>query len=278
MKKFSLSRLFVVISFVIAMAMMGSGAARENTALLIAGLGLGFAAIIIFNLVTSIIRVNRSYSPGGAAHRRTRAAQYMKAFSAFVISLGMIAVFVGIFMSYAGVAWFLYIAAALLAVGFGLSIAGSVMLKAASDIQPVKPDELPRVRVYGSDPVIRRILGNPYVLLDERIRRIPEVQNLLQYPEVQRIFFEPARLCELSENENVRRLLDIVGGWLTQNNAEEIFAAAEQRRPVNTPAVRQNKTAQTNSSKIARAAVVILFAAVWLTVFAVIAFKAKTSS
>ncbi len=80
------------------------------------------------------------------------------------------------------------------------------------------------------DPVMQRIIANPYVLLDERIRQIPEVQNLLQYPEIQQIFFEPAQLNSRLGNMKVQTLLNIVREWILHNNADEIFNGAERLR------------------------------------------------
>lgn len=118
-----------------------------------------------------------------------------------------------------------------------------------------------------NDPIVQRILQNPYVLKDERIPQLVEVQNLMQYVEIQRVFFDPGTLNALSPHPRVRELLNIVRDWITQNNAEEIFAAAEKLRPANMPTVQQNKTAQSNLSKKSTAVFVILFIVVWLMVF-----------
>lgn len=83
---------------------------------------------------------------------------------------------------------------------------------------------------YTGDPVIQRILANPYVLPDERIRQIPEVQNLLQYSEIQQIFFEPTNLNSRLGNKKAETLLNIVRDWITQNGADEIFNGAERLR------------------------------------------------
>lgn len=83
---------------------------------------------------------------------------------------------------------------------------------------------------YTGDPVIQRILANPYVLLDERIRQIPEVQNLLQYPEIQQIFFDPSQLNLRLGNKKTETLLNIVRDWIAQNNSDEIFGNAERLR------------------------------------------------
>lgn len=83
------------------------------------------------------------------------------------------------------------------------------------------------------DPVMQRIIANPYVLLDERIRQIPEVQNLLQYPEIQQIFFDPSQLNLRLGNKKTETLLNIVREWILQNNADEIFNGAERLRPEN---------------------------------------------
>ncbi|MBD5383717.1 MAG: hypothetical protein HDR72_01790 [Ruminococcaceae bacterium] len=124
---------------------------------------------------------------------------------------------------------------------------------------------------YSHDPVISRILANPYVLLDERIRQVHEVQNLLQYPEIQQIFFEPAKLYELFTKDRVGELLNTVRDWITRNNANEIFAAAEKRRPASMT-VQTDKTARSGTAKKSPAVFVILFIVVWLTIFISIAF------
>lgn len=292
MKRFSFPSLFVLIPALIAMALIMVGASRQNTALAVSGLALGFAAIMIGSLISSMIKIKKRFPlRDDPFQKKIRAARYLKSFSSLVITIGMIMLFVGVFMSYTGTKLYLYISWALLIIGFGMSIAGSIMLAVISKQMPssqtacvVSAVTLPGISSlqipYSPDPVISRILANPYVLHDERIRQLHEVQNLLQYPEIQQVFFEPTKLYTLFAQERVGALLNIVRDWIIRNNAEEIFAAAEQRCPVNTSAatVQPNKTAQTNSSKKVRVVTVILFIAVWLTVFVVIAFETKASS
>ena len=238
MKKMSPQSIVILILTLIAIALIAVGAARENIVLALSGFGLGFAAVFIGSLVTSLIKIRtRFHLRDDPTQKKIRAARYLSAAASFVITVGIIMVFVGIFMDAHGTQLFLHLAWALLAVGVAMAVAGSIMqmviskrMSAEQTVSNVMPPSVSAAQIpYSPDPVISRILANPYVLLDERIRQITEVQNLLQYPEIQQIFFEPTKLYELFTNDRVGELMNIVRDRLTHNDGEEIFTAAERK-------------------------------------------------
>lgn len=238
MNKFSISKAAAVVLTLAAMAMMAVGASRENFALAASGVGFGFVVIIAASFVSSVIKINKQFpSRGDPAQRKARAARYFKLASSFVITAGVVIMAIGFFMNTRGVDAYLHIAWATLAVGVVMSVVSSVITMAYSNEASVSKTVLngaPRADVpapYSPDPVVSRILAHPRVLTDERIRGLREVQNLLQYPEIQQIFFEPTKLYELFGEPRVSELLDVVRGRLTQADGEEIFAAAERRSP-----------------------------------------------
>lgn len=238
MKKNSLSAIIAVIIAFISMAMIVMGAKMQNIALAVSGFAFAFVGIIAASVVSSLIRINKLFpSRDDPLEKKARAAQYLKTLSSVVIALGMVMVFVGIIMESRGTQLVLHLAWALLSLGFVMAIVGSVFamvmsnkMSAPRTVLNAAPPNTSVTRIpYSPDPVISRILANPYVLQNERIRQLHEVQNLLQFPEIQQIFFEPTKLYELFANERVGELLNIVRDWITQNNADEIFAAAERK-------------------------------------------------
>lgn len=288
-KNVSTLSIIILILVIISMAAVTIGIERQNIVLVISGMALAFASIVMGSLVSSVININKRFPlRGDPAHKKMRAVRYLRLTSSIVITLGVIMMLVGIFTQAQGVDLPLYIAWALLTLGFGTAIAGSVINTVISKNMPesqmifdaaVPPASAVSAQMpYSPDPVISRILATPYVLQDERIKQLPEVQNLLQYPEIQQVFFEPTKLYELFTQDRVGELLNIVRGRLTQNDGEEIFAAAEQRRPVNMPqTVQADKTARSSTEKKSSAGLVILFIVVWLTIFISIAFTVLRS-
>lgn len=249
MKKFSLTALFAPIAVIIVMALIMIGVSQQNVTLIVTGLALGFVAVLTVFPIASIKKIKKRFPlRNDPFQKKIRAAHYLKSFSPCVIMIGMVMEFFGTSVRSSGTTLYLYIAWALLFAGFAMAITGSIVLAAISKQMPasrmvynaasVSAPGISAAQIPSSpDPIISRILENPYVLLDERIRRLHEVQNLLQYPEIQQVFFEPTKLYSLFDQKRVETLLNIVSGWISQNNAEEIFAAAEQRRSANSPMV-----------------------------------------
>ena len=238
MKKNSLSAIMAIIIAFVSMAIIAVGAKTQNFVLAVSGFAFAFVGIIAASVISSVIKINKRFpSRSDPLEKKARAARYLKTASSIVIALGMVMVFIGVVMDSRGIQLFFHLAWALLAIGFVMAIAGSAMAMAISNKmsapQTVSNAVPPGASVtnipYSPDPVISRILANPYVLQNERIRQLHEVQNLLQFPEIQQIFFEPTKLYELFTHERVGELLNIVRDWITQNNAYEIFSAAEPR-------------------------------------------------
>ncbi|MBD5383719.1 MAG: hypothetical protein HDR72_01800 [Ruminococcaceae bacterium] len=238
MKKNSLSAIIAIVIAFISMAIIAIGAKIQNLALVVAGFAFAFVGIITASVISSMIKINKRFpSRNDPLEKKARAAQYLKTSSSIVIALGMVMVFVGVVMESRGTQLFLHLAWAMLSLGFVMAIAGFVLSMAVSNkmsaphtVSNAVPPSISAANIpYSPDPVISRILANPYVLQDERIRQLHEVQNLLQFPEIQQIFFEPTKLYELFTHEKVSELLNIVRDWITQNNAYEIFAAAERK-------------------------------------------------
>lgn len=282
MKKNPLSAIIAVITAFVSVAMVVIGVEIQSIALSVSGFAFAFVGFIAASVISSLIRINTLFpSRNDPLEKKARAAQYLKTASSIVIVLGMVMVFVGIIMESRGTQLVLHLAWALLSLGFVMAIVGSVFAMVMSNkmsaprtvLYAVPPKTSVTQIPYSPDPVISRILANPYVLQNERIRQLHEVQNLLQFPEIQQIFFEPTKLYELFANERVGELLNTVRDWIMRNNANEIFADAEKRRPANMPqTVQTNKTEQKNSPKISAVIGVILFFVIWLTVFITIAF------
>lgn len=63
------------------------------------------------------------------------------------------------------------------------------------------------------------------LLLDDRTRQHPEIQRLLQYPEVQKVFFDPAFLkTPAAQNDpNVRELLGILDDMIITQTANGVY-------------------------------------------------------
>lgn len=288
MKKRSPRSIIILIITIIVIAMVAVGAARENTALAVSGFGLCFAAIIIGSLVGSVVEIKKRFPlRDDPTQKKIRAARYLSAAASFVITVGIIMMFVGIVMdAHGNTQFFMHLSWMLLAVGVAMAVTGSVLSAVMSHklsgeqtvTNAVIPPSVPAANIpYSPDPVISRILANPHVLLDERIRQLHEVQNLLQYPEIQQIFFEPTRLYSLFTNDRVGELLNIVRDWITHNNADGIFAAAEQHRPAVSPTVtvQTDKSLQKPAPAKANTALtvfIVLFVSVFIFIIAVTLF------
>lgn len=254
--------------------MMGLGVIRENGTAVFAGLALTFIGFFASFVVSTIMGIKKTYpSRGDPYQKKMRTFRYIRLIAGGIPFLGMGIVMYGIYNADKGAKPLMNLGLMLITVGIVAVIVISVIMAAASrSAEPqygsksAVPSSNTAAAPYSSDPVISHILANPYVLLDERIRQIHEVQNLLQYPEIQRIFFEPEKLHSLFTQERVGELLNVVRDWITRNNAEEIFAAAEMRRLVNSGS-RTNKTAQANRPDKSTMIGVILTVIIWLVLF-----------
>lgn len=285
MKKVSLPSIIVPILVIVSMAVIMIGAQRQNIVLAVSGLALGFVSIIAGSFVSSVIKINKRFPlHDDPMQKKLRAAKYLSLAASMVITVGAIAAFVGVFMESFGIHLLLRIAWVMLPLGFVMAIAGSVLsavmsnrisgLQEFSSAVPLPSTVVSQIP-YSPDPMISRILANPYVLLDERIRQIPQVQNLLQYPEIQQIFFEPTKLYTLFDQPRVRDLLNIAKSRITDNNAEDIFAAAERQRPANTPqTVTTAKTTQPSPAKkrITISTIVFIVVGIWIATFILASF------
>lgn len=259
------------------------GMIKESFAISIAGLVLALNGFFASFVVSMVLSIKKMYpSRGDPYQRKMRALSYISLTAGCMSFLSVGIVLYGLYYFDRGAKPIMNLGLALIAGGIVVCIAISVVMAVMSKVSI--PSEGAKVAVpssgiaasqmpYSPDPVISRILANPYVLLDERIRQLHEVQNLLQYPEIQQIFFEPTKVYELFERDRVGELLDIVRDWITRNNADEIFAAAEKRRPGNMPrTVRTDKAARTDPPKKSSSIKTAVFLAIWLTAFALIWF------
>ncbi|MCM1166355.1 MAG: hypothetical protein NC299_01025 [Lachnospiraceae bacterium] len=288
-KRFSPESAVVLVTTLAAMAMIVLGAMNGNVVVAVSGLALGFLGIMAGNVVRSVIAIKRRYPErGNPLHGKMRAARYTSTAAATVITIAMITLFVGYFLMTAiDMSSVFFCGVGLMIIGVVMaimsSIASKLTAKELSKVQTVSneassppPVSAAAARVpYSPDPVISRILANPYVLQDERIRQLHEIQNLLQYPEIQQIFFEPANLYTLFENEKTGELLNVVRERLTRNDAEEIFAAAEKRRPADmqptfAPPPEEKPLPQTAPPKHEKA-FIVGFIIVFIAVFIVVA-------
>ena len=262
------------------------GVIKEKTAVSMAGFALAMVGFFTSFLVSMIMDIKKTYpSRDDPFQRKMRALSYIRlaagCTSFLSVGLMLYALYTADRMTKL-LSFSLALIAGGIVVCIVLSAVMAVMSKAATpregaSVAAPPPSVYAADIPYSPDPVISRILANPYVLLDECIRQITEVQNLLQYPEIQQVFFEPTKLYSLFTNDRVGELLNIVRDWITHNNADEIFAAAEQRRrSVNSPtafSTQPKKAAKTTNSKIAiivnlipAAIVIIIFAAFFITV------------
>lgn len=270
---------------VAGMIVLIMGVIKEKTAVSLVGFALTFVGFFGSFVVSMIMDIKKLYpSREDPFQRKMRVLRYIRLIagctSFLSVGLVMYALYTANRMTK-----LLYFALSLIVFGIVVFIVISVIMAVMSKISTprdganaaVPPSDIAVSKIpFSSDPVISRILATPYVLLDERIRQIHDVQNLLQYPEIQQIFFEPTKLYELFANERVGELLSIIRDWITRNNADEIFAAAERRRLANMPmvTVQTDKNVRSGSQKKSSAVFAILFIAVWLVVFISIAFTA----
>lgn len=262
------------------------GMIKENGAISIAGLTLTLVGFFASFVVSMIMDIKKTYpSRSDSFQRKMRILSYIRLVAGCTSFLSVGLMMYGLYTADRMTA-LLYFALSLIAGGIVAVIAVSVVMAVVSKVSTPRadsgivapPSDIAVAKIpLCSDPVISRILANPYVLLDERIRQIHEVQNLLQYPEIQQIFFEPTKLYELFTNERVGELLNIVRERLKQSDAGEIFAAVEQRRrSANSPtafSTQPKKAAKKTNSEIAiivnlipAAIVIIIFAAFFITV------------
>ena len=227
MKKIPFLSKITLIAALVAMAVFAVGFALENMVVIILGFAVAFVGIITPSIITSFKKVKARFPLDDPPQNKARSAQYLKLSSAVALAAGIVMFFINLCIENGGTRVFSYIGLALLIVGVVMLLAGSSMYKTASRDLPPQAASNPVPQSanipYSPDPVISRILADPYVLQNERIRQLREVQRLLQYPEIQQIFFEPAKLYELFANERVGELLNIVRDWITQNNADDIF-------------------------------------------------------
>ncbi|MBD5130955.1 MAG: hypothetical protein HDT43_13675 [Ruminococcaceae bacterium] len=206
------------------------GMVKEIKALALGGVALFLGGMFAGIPVSMIIGIHKIYPTRGDPYQRTmRALSYAELAAGCTAFLSVGVVMYGLYDHENGGRPIMNLGLALIAGGIGavvvISVVMAVISKAATPKDgakvPLPAPVLPSNILQSPDPVISRILANPYILRDERIRNIREVQNLLQYPEIQQIFFEPAKLYGLFEQERVGELLNIVRDWITRNNAAE---------------------------------------------------------
>ena len=251
------------------------GAANEYKGSVLTGLALAFIGFFAYIVSSMIVDVNRDYSSRSDPYqKKMRVLRYIGIIAGCISFLSVGLVMYGLYNADNGAIPLMDLGLVLILVGILVNITVSMIaavMRKLSERQP-QPAAASPVKAdipYSADPVISRILSNPYVLLDERIRQIHEVQNLLQYPEIQRVFFEPAKLPVMYAQKRVEELLNIVRGWIEQNNAEEIFAAAESRRPVSAPAQSNNfsRKSSVDKSTVVGVVIVLIF---WAFAFSAI--------
>lgn len=100
-----------------------------------------------------------------------------------------------------------------------------------------------------------RNIVNKYepLLIDERTKQHPEVQRLLQYTSVQKVFFDPAyfKTSEAQNDPNVRELLavfdDILSGGAVYGAANGINASFD---PVSRKEIMRRQNAQNRPRKV----------------------------
>lgn len=259
--------------------LMMFGVTGEKKAILLMGLAMTLTGFFASFVVSIIMDIKKTYpSRDDQYQKKMRLFRYVRLIAGSMSFLSVALVLYGLYNVDKGTRPIMNLGLMLIAGGIVAVVAVSVIMAASRSADPqygsrsAVPLSDSGAASYSADPVISRILANPYVLLDERIRQIHEVQNLLQYPEIQQIFFEPAKLYSLFAQERVEKLLNVVRDWIALNNADEIFASAESRRPENMT-VRTNKTALSSPAKKSPAILVLLFIAVWLIVFIAIAFS-----
>lgn len=258
--------------------LMMFGVTGEKKAILLMGLAMTLTGFFASFVVSIIMDIKKTYpSRDDPYQKKMRLFRYVRLIAGSMSFLSVALVLYGLYNVDKGTKPIMYLGLMLIAGGIVAVVALSLIMAAASrsaDPQyasksAVSPSDSGAAH-YSADPVISRILANPYVLLDERIRQIHEVQNLLQYPEIQQIFFEPAKLYSLFAQERVGELLNVVRDWIAQNNADEIFAAAESRRPANASTVRTNKSVRKSSMNKSTMVGVIIVLTLWVFVFAAI--------
>ena len=252
------------------------GAANEYKGSVLTGLALAVIGFFAYIVSSMIVEANRDYSSRSDPYqKKMRVLRYIGIIAGCISFLSVGLVLYGLYNIDNGTRPLMDLGLVLIPAGILVNITVSVIIavmKKLSERQsqpgaafPVKAD-IP----YSADPVISRIFANPYVLLDERIRQMHEVQNLLQYPEIQRVFFEPEKLSLMYAQKRVEELLNIVRGWIEQNNAEEIFAAAESRRPASAQAVRTNNSPRKSSMNKSTVVGIMIVLVFWAFAFAAI--------
>lgn len=258
-----------------------AGVIKEKTAVSVAGFAVGMVGFFASFVVSMLLDIKKTYpSRDDPFQRKMRVLRYARLIAGCTSFLSVGLMLYALYTANRMTA-LLNLALSLIGGGIIVSVVLSVIMAVMSNIANMRADTNsapPSVMAaipHSPDPVISRILGNPYVLYDERIRQLHEVQNLLQYPEIQQVFFEPAKLYALFAQERVGTLLNIVRDWIIRNNAEEIFAAAEQRRPVNSSAaVRFDKPPQKTVVKKGAVIFILLFASIWILFIAAVLFGA----
>ncbi len=259
-----------------------AGVIKEKTAVSVAGFAVGMVGFFASFVVSMLLDIKKTYpSRDDPFQRKMRVLRYARLIAGCTSFLSVGLMLYALYTANRMTA-LLNLALSLIGGGIIVSVVLSVIMAVMSNIADLRvdtnaaPPSVTAAIPHSPDPVISRILADPYVLLDERIRQIPEVQNLLQYPEVQQVFFEPTKLYTLFANDRVGELLNVVRDWIIRNNAEEIFAAAKHRRPADSPAVtvKNDKSAQSTAVKKAAAVFIVLFASIFIFFIAVVLFGA----
>lgn len=257
------------------------GMIKENFTISLVGLTLTLVGFFMSFVVSMIMDIKKMYpSRSDPFQKKMRALSYVSLTAGCTSFLSVGLVMIGLYNA-TGFNLLVNLGLTLIAGGIVVFIAVSVVMAVVSKASPPRADANVAVppsgiaaskMPYSPDPVISRILANPYVLLDERIRQLHEVQNLLQYPEIQQVFFEPQKLYTLFDQPRVQELLNVVKRWITDNNAEDIFSAAAAGSPANTPrigTVQSDKSAQPSSpKKLTKISTIVLITViVWIAFF-----------
>lgn len=109
--------------------------------------------------------------------------------------------------------------------GFGLFFGG---VTTAGIIQAVinKKNSPPAMNAAARGALARTVKRYEPLLLDERTKQIPDVQRLLQYTEVQKVFFDPSFICtaQAQNDPNVQELMRVFDNILDSGSVNDVLS------------------------------------------------------